>query len=403
MDRLGTAETLLGEAQSGLREKVMVAVAFALLILIAAILPHGGLAETGSRWLSAKPLSWGLLLILWAFIIAEGIAGFLAAPDRGGKARARLALVCLLPPMRMTISPQRPHRAVWLPRLGWIATGKASVASMEQRTALPMLFMTALIVPVIVVDFLTGQNPHDMLAIDMETVERYETSADETRLFMLSDAERVVAHVVRSGEASPASIMGDWTLPGTATGETPTVLSLKTGGRFVLVTGCAVTEGGFNEGGHALSFTGFQRTGLCAPGPLESVIWFVTALIWLSFALEFILLVSLAEKKIEFCKKHWINLVIILLPLLAFLRSLQLFRFLRMAKAGRLMRIYRLRGLVTRVAKLAMVFNLIERLLSRNPDKYGAHLREKIADREEELADLHEKLASFEAERSEKA
>jgi len=60
-----------------------------------------------------------------------------------------------------------------------------------------------------------------------------------------------------------------------------------------------------------------------------------------------------------------------------------------------------LRGLVTRVAKLAMVFNLIERLLSRNPDKYSAHLREKIADKEEELADLHEKLAECDAGRSE--
>jgi len=120
--------------------------------------------------------------------------------------------------------------------------------------------------------------------------------------------------------------------------------------------------------------------------------WFFTALIWFSFALEFILLVSLAEKKLAFCKRHWINIVIILLPLLAFLRSLQLFRFLRMAKAGKLMRAYRLKGLATRMAKLATIFNLIDRLLSRSPEKYQAHLRDKIAEKEEELAELNSKL-----------
>lgn len=390
---IGAATNISGRAEADLREKAMVTVAFGFLLLVAFILPHGGLAETGSRWLVARPASWALLLILWLVIIAEGVVGFLAAPDRRGKARVRLLLVCLLPPLRMTLSPARPGDAVWLPRYGWIPTGKASVREMEERTAMPMLFMTVLIIPVIIVDFLAGQNPHDTLAIEMETVERHDVSASGTRLFMLDGNERVVANAVRPDQATLSDIDGEWSVPGSAKGDTRTTLSLQDDGAFTLVTGCAVTEGRFATERGLLSFAGLKRTGLCAPGPLEVLIWLVTAAIWLSFALEFILLVSLAEKKIEFCKKHWINLVIILLPLLAFLRSLQLFRFLRMAKAGRLMRIYRLRGLVTRVAKLAMVFNLIERVMARNPDKYGTHLREKIAEKEEELADLREKLA----------
>jgi hypothetical protein len=48
------------------------------------------------------------------------------------------------------------------------------------------------------------------------------------------------------------------------------------------------------------------------------------------------------------------------------------------------------------VVKLAVVFNLIERMLSRNPDKYGAHLRDKIVEKEEELAELNRKLVESE-------
>ncbi len=161
---------------------------------------------------------------------------------------------------------------------------------------------------------------------------------------------------------------------------------------FSFRTGCSLTEGVFAYGHGALGFNDMEKIATCPPSVLEVIIWFLTALIWFSFAFEFILLVSLAEKKLAFCKKNWINLVIILLPLLAFLRSLQLFRFLRMAKAGKLMRVYRLRGLLARAVKLAVVFNLIDRMLSRNPDKYNAHLQEKIAEKEAELQELKSKL-----------
>ena len=117
-----------------------------------------------------------------------------------------------------------------------------------------------------------------------------------------------------------------------------------------------------------------------------------TAFIWFAFALEFILLVSVAEKKVDYCKKHWINIVIILLPVVAFLRTLQIFRFLRLTKAGKLLRAYRLRGLSTRAMRIILMLNLIERFMQRNPQKYAAHLQEKIKEKEGELAELQEKL-----------
>ena len=70
-----------------------------------------------------------------------------------------------------------------------------------------------------------------------------------------------------------------------------------------------------------------------------------TASIWIAFAAEFIIMSALAEKKLHYLLRHWINLAIILLPLLAFLRGFQSVRLLRLSRATRLLKVYRLRGL----------------------------------------------------------
>lgn len=121
---------------------------------------------------------------------------------------------------------------------------------------------------------------------------------------------------------------------------------------------------------------------------------FVTCLIWVGFTAEFIWMVAAAPDKLAYCLKHWINLVIILLPLAAFLRVLSFFRFGRMIRAGKLLRAYRLRGLWTRLWRLALLFNLFERLQQRDPAKYCATLEKKIADLEKELTSLHAKLST---------
>lgn len=118
-----------------------------------------------------------------------------------------------------------------------------------------------------------------------------------------------------------------------------------------------------------------------------------TCVIWIGFTMEFLWMFAAAPVKLTYCLKNWINLVIILLPLVAFLRVLNLFRFTRMLRAGKLLRAYRLRGLWTRLWRLALLFNLLERLQQRDPAKYCAALEKKIADLEEELAQLQAKLA----------
>ena len=118
-----------------------------------------------------------------------------------------------------------------------------------------------------------------------------------------------------------------------------------------------------------------------------------TCVIWIGFTMEFLWMVAAAPGKLTYCLKNWINLVIILLPLVAFLRVLNIFRFTRMLRAGKLLRAYRLRGLWTRLWRLALLFNLLDRLQQRDPAKYCAALEKKIADLEEELDKLQAKLA----------
>lgn len=389
---LSVSRDMAETGSTDFQSKAMFIIALAFLALFAAILPHGGLAETVSTLLISHPVALILLISLWALIAAEGIAGYLKAPDKPKNAIFRLILTLIIPPFRITISPRYPNNAVWLPKLGWLATSKDAVEEMEVRTGLPMLFITLLILPVIAADFLVGPKPHDVLAAEFDSVSRFDASANNARLFLMDEHERVVATLARPDRKPDIELEGDWQVLGRPPEMEESTLRFGRDGAFSFTTGCSATEGIFAAGYGALGFNDLTKIAKCPPSPLEIIMWFFTALIWFSFALEFILLVSLAEKKLAFCKRHWINIVIILLPLLAFLRSLQLFRFLRMAKAGKLMRAYRLKGLATRMAKLATIFNLIDRLLSRSPEKYQAHLRDKIAEKEEELAELNSKL-----------
>ena len=274
-------------------------VAFAYLGVLAVLLPHGGVDKPLHQMALYDPVLPVVLLSLWTVVVIEGAIGCAAADDRP-RALRRLALIAFLPPFRMAVSPRRPNNLVWLPGYGWMSVSADSVARMEHRTAIPMLVATALIVPVLIVDY------------------------------------------------------------------------------------------GFTEA-------------VEATWSLQILLAVLMALIWFSFALEFTVMVSLAPKKFAYCKKHWINIVIVVLPLVAFLRTLQLFNFLRIAKASKLAKAYRLRGLATRLLKIALAFNLVDRIMALSPERHCASLEDKIAEKEEELADLRTRLAAAQVKAAERA
>ena len=100
-----------------------------------------------------------------------------------------------------------------------------------------------------------------------------------------------------------------------------------------------------------------------------------TGTIWLAFAAEFIVMISVAEKKLAYLKKHWIDLAIILLPFFAFLRSLQALRGTRLAQLAKLpmltklVRAYRLRGTAIKAFRALLLLEAVRRWLTVNPTK----------------------------------
>lgn len=115
--------------------------------------------------------------------------------------------------------------------------------------------------------------------------------------------------------------------------------------------------------------------------------------IWFAFALEFIIMVSVAEEKFTYCRKNWISLLIILLPLLAFLRGFQVIRAFRAARSTQLMRVYRLRGLLLRLQQALVALSAFERLLFRNPEKHLKKLEKTRAEITRDLDELDRKIS----------
>ena len=130
-----------------------------------------------------------------------------------------------------------------------------------------------------------------------------------------------------------------------------------------------------------------------------------TGLVWFAFAAEYILMLSLAERKWEYIKLNVINLLIILLPFASFLRSLQALRATRLARLTRvgqltkMIRIYRIRGVAMRLLRSLLFLEVLSRLLT-TPEKRCQSLRDQIAGKEAELADLRKQLAEIETPRA---
>jgi voltage-gated potassium channel len=121
-----------------------------------------------------------------------------------------------------------------------------------------------------------------------------------------------------------------------------------------------------------------------------------TALIWIAFAAEFIVMLSVADSKLKYCKSHWLDLAIIILPLISFARALRLARTMRLGQIGRMSRLYRLRGLAMRGYRAVLMLELLQRLIRRSPEKQLQALRQVLAEREAEIEELRRTIAQLE-------
>lgn len=127
------------------------------------------------------------------------------------------------------------------------------------------------------------------------------------------------------------------------------------------------------------------------------------AAIWLAFSVEFLVLISIVKDRWRFVRRHWLDLLIICLPLLAFLRVLRLGRLGRLlrlnqlTKVSRSARAFRLKGLALRVWRALLVLEIVDRTLNRDDQKRLSKLQAKLADAEREVQSLLTEIRSLEA------
>jgi hypothetical protein len=116
------------------------------------------------------------------------------------------------------------------------------------------------------------------------------------------------------------------------------------------------------------------------------------ALIWTAFALEFVVMISVVDRKLRYCLQHWIDILVIVLPLIGFLRMLRLARLARLNQLGRFTRLYRLRGSVLRAQRGMIVASFLDRVIHRSPQKRLTRLKESLAEKEREAGLLRSRI-----------
>lgn len=138
------------------------------------------------------------------------------------------------------------------------------------------------------------------------------------------------------------------------------------------------------------------------PG-LKLVVEATSAFIWACFVAEFVLVVAAVEKRWRYCRQHWINLAVIVLPAIAFLRVVQIGRLLAIKQLVRTTRIFRLRGLVFRAWRAILALNMLDMILRRDPAVQLDRTRDLLIEKQEELDVLRleiERLERLVAERA---
>jgi len=144
-------------------------------------------------------------------------------------------------------------------------------------------------------------------------------------------------------------------------------------------------------------------------GSLRIALHVGTGVIWFAFAGEFILMASIAEKKLDYIRKNWVDLAIIVLPFFSFLRSMQAVRGSRLARLAKipqltkLVRAYRLRGTVLKAFRALVLLDVSTRLIRTTPEKRLARLRSELTATRREARLIRLMIARLEREITETA
>lgn len=128
-----------------------------------------------------------------------------------------------------------------------------------------------------------------------------------------------------------------------------------------------------------------------------------SSVIWLAFTIELVVMVSIARRKARYLARHWIDLLIVLLPMVEVMPALRLAAVGRLSYVGRikylskLSRVYRTRGLAMRAFRGLLLLDSVQRLLHLNPEKRLAALRDKLEDHYHEIEQIRCEMRELEA------
>lgn len=122
---------------------------------------------------------------------------------------------------------------------------------------------------------------------------------------------------------------------------------------------------------------------------LEFWLGIAGAFIWIAFTFEFILMIGATDEKVDYCKRNWIDLFIIILPLLTLFPTLQI---LRVARVNKLARVYRVRGLVTKIREAFILLTVFQRIMYPNPTAQLRSLQKKLRDNRRQKEQLEEQV-----------
>lgn len=128
---------------------------------------------------------------------------------------------------------------------------------------------------------------------------------------------------------------------------------------------------------------------------LGLTVQFAQAFIWFAFTAEFMLSISLVSKKLKFVKKHWMDVAIICLPMIWFMRIFRITGATRLARLSRTAKVFRLRGTAMRAWRAVLILEIIDRLMHRDHTQRLAKLEAMIAEKKREIADLESQVASI--------
>lgn len=115
--------------------------------------------------------------------------------------------------------------------------------------------------------------------------------------------------------------------------------------------------------------------------------------IWMAFVFEFVVMFSIVAKRLQYCKRNWIDVAVVLLPLVSFMGAARLGRLIKLKQLSRTAKIYRMRGLILRSWRAVVALDVIDTLLRRDPQYRIDKLESQINEKQKEIDDLRDELA----------